>query len=249
MQRSRASRRSLVPAALALGLVLGAAGAAAAHVEVDSPTAQALAVDARVAFSAEGESSTAGIADVKVVLPGGLAPTDVTLVAAPDGWALTPTADGYAVAGPALAPGAAAEWTVQLRQLPDTDSLVFKTLVDYSDGHTDRWIELPQNGSKPEHPAPTLALRPAAPGATPLPAASASASASAAAPTSAPASAPASASASASPSAVPSVAAAAPKDDADGTGTTAVVLGSIAGVAVLGTLIALVLRRRKSPSA
>ncbi|GLW55788.1 hypothetical protein Kpho01_37990 [Kitasatospora phosalacinea] len=236
-----------MPAALALGLVLGAAGVAAAHVEVDSPTAQALAVDARVAFSAEGESSTAGIADVKVVLPGGLAPGDVTLVAAPDGWALTPTADGYAVAGPALAPGAAAEWTVEVRQLPDTDSLVFKTLVDYSDGHTDRWIELPQNGSKPEHPAPTLALRPAAPGATPLPAADASPSSSAS--SSAPASAPASASAPTSPSAVPSVAAVAPKDDADGAGTTAVVLGSVAGVAVLGTLVALVLRRRKSPSA
>ncbi|MFB7948066.1 DUF1775 domain-containing protein [Kitasatospora phosalacinea] len=251
MQRSRAFRRPLVPAALALGLVLGAAGAAAAHVEVDSPTAQALAVDARVAFSAEGESSTAGIADVKVVLPGGLAPGDVTLVTAPDGWALTPTADGYAVAGPALAPGAAAEWTVQLRQLPDTDSLVFKTLVDYSDGHTDRWIELPQNGSEPEHPAPTLALRPAAPGATPLAGAtlSASTSASEAASAAASASARASASPSASPSAVPSVAAAAPKDDADGTGTTAVVLGSIAGVAVLGTLVVLVLRRRKSPSA
>ncbi|MFF4342663.1 DUF1775 domain-containing protein [Kitasatospora sp. NPDC001540] len=253
MQRSRAFRRSVVPAALALGLVLGAAGAAAAHVEVDSSTAQALAVDAQVAFSAEGESSTAGIADVKVVLPGGLAPADVTLVKAPEGWALTPTADGYAVAGPALAPGAAAEWTVKVRQLPNTDSLVFKTLVDYSDGHTDRWIELPQNGGKPEHPAPTLALRPAAPGATPL--AGATPSAGASAPASAPASASASvaASAPASPSAPPSVAAAAPKDGADGTGdgtsTTAVVLGSVAGVAVLGTLVALVLRRRKSPSA
>ncbi|GLW73343.1 hypothetical protein Kpho02_56420 [Kitasatospora phosalacinea] len=253
MQRSRALRRSVVPAALALGLVLGAAGAAAAHVEVDSSTAQALAVDAQVAFSAEGESSTAGIADVKVVLPGGLAPADVTLVKAPDGWALTPTADGYAVAGPSLAPGAAAEWTVKVRQLPDTDSLVFKTLVDYSDGHTDRWIELPQNGSKPEHPAPTLALRPAAPGATPLAGvgASAPASAAASASASASASAPASASASApsSPSAAPSVAAAAPEDGADGTSTTAVVLGSIAGVAVLGALVVLVLRRRKSPSA
>ncbi|QKW18810.1 DUF1775 domain-containing protein [Kitasatospora sp. NA04385] len=252
MQRSRVSSRFAVPAALALGLLLGAAGTAAAHVEVESPSAQALAVDAEVAFSAEGESSTAGIADVKVVLPTGLAPADVTLVKAPDGWTLTPTADGYAVAGPALAPGAAADWTVKVRQLPDAASLVFKTLVDYSDGHTDRWIELPQGDTKPEHPAPTLALRPAAPGATPLAAAGASASASASTSASASASASVSASASApaAPTAVPTVAVAdAPKDGEDGTGTTAVVLGSIAGVAVLAALIVLALRRRKSPSA
>ncbi|MFC8716840.1 DUF1775 domain-containing protein [Kitasatospora sp. NPDC057198] len=250
MQRPRAIRRSVVPAALALGLLLGAAGGAAAHVEVDSPTAQALAVDARVAFSAEGESSTAGIADVKVVLPVGLAPADVTLVEAPAGWTLTPTADGYAVAGPALAPGAAAEWTVEVRQLPDADSLVFKTLVDYSDGRTDRWIELPQGDTEPQHPAPALALRPAAPGATPLAAPGASASASASVSASASGSAPASPSATATLSAVAE--APAPKDGGaggaggGGTSTGAVVLGSVAGVAVLAALVVLVLRRRKS---
>src|SRR6478609_7658459 len=191
--RRRLRHRSAAPL-LALGLVLGAAGTAAAHVEVESPTAQALAVDAEVAFSAEGESSTAGISDVKVVLPAGLAPADVTLVGAPTGWTPTPTGDGYAVAGPALAPGAAAEWTVKVRQLPDAASLVFKTLVDYSDGHTDRWIEIPQGDTKPQHPAPTLLLSPAAPGATPL---AAAAGASTSASPSAPASASASASASA----------------------------------------------------
>ncbi|WP_033220623.1 DUF1775 domain-containing protein [Kitasatospora phosalacinea] len=251
MQRHpRVTRRSAVPAALALGLLLGTAGTAAAHVEVESSTAQALAVDAQVAFSAEGESSTAGITDVKVVLPTGLAPADVTLVEAPAGWALTPTADGYAVAGPALAPGAAADWKVRVRQLPDAASLVFKTLVDYSDGHTDRWIELPQGDTEPQHPAPTLALRPAAPGATPLaaPGASASASVSASASASASVSASVSASAPASPSGVPSVSAVAeaPKDGEDGTGTTAVVLGSLAGAAVLAALIVLVVRRRRS---
>ncbi|MGW4804279.1 DUF1775 domain-containing protein [Kitasatospora sp. NPDC004272] len=248
MQRSRVLRRSAGPA-LALGLLLGAAGTAAAHVEVESATARALAVDARLAFSAEGESSTAGISDVKVVLPAGIAPADVTLVEAPAGWSLTPTADGYAVAGPALAPGAAADWTVGVRQLPDATSLVFKTLVDYADGHTDRWIELPQGDTEPQHPAPTLALSAAAPGATPLAAAGASTSASASA--SAPVSDSASVAVSAPASAAATLSAVAdpPEDGEDGTSTTAVVLGTIAGVAVLAALIVLVLRRRKSPSA
>ncbi|MFJ5886379.1 DUF1775 domain-containing protein [Kitasatospora cineracea] len=225
---------------LALGLVLGAAGTAAAHVEVGSPTAQALAVDAEVAFSAEGESSTAGIADVKVVLPAGLTPADLTLVKAPSGWALTRTAEGFTVAGPVLAPGAAADWTVRFRQLPDAASLVFKTLVDYSDGHTDRWIELPQGGAEPQHPAPVLALAPAAPGARALPTDGVTLSASASASVS-PSPSPASA------SAAPTVAAGAAAGG-EGGGTTALVLGGVAGVAVLATLVVLVLRRRKSAS-
>ncbi|WP_030460192.1 DUF1775 domain-containing protein [Kitasatospora sp. NRRL B-11411] len=241
--RPRLRHRSAAPL-LALGLVLGAAGTAAAHVEVGSPTAQALAVDAEVAFSAEGESSTAGITDVKVVLPAGLAPADLTLAKAPAGWTFTPTADGFTVAGPALAPGTAAEWTVRVLQLPDAASLVFKTLVDYSDGHTDRWIELPQGDTKPQHPAPVLALTPAAPGARALPTDGVTlfASASASPP----------ASASGSPSASPSGSASAPTVAAgggeDGGGTTAVVLGGVAGVAVLAALVVLVLRRRKSAS-
>ncbi|RKE18206.1 DUF1775 domain-containing protein [Streptomyces sp. TLI_171] len=238
-QRSRVLRRVLVPVA-ALGLALGAAGTAAAHVEVDSSTAQALAVGAEVSFSAEGESSTAGITDVKVALPAGLAPADVTLVKAPTGWTLTATADGYAVAGPALAPGTAAEYTVKVRQLPDAASVVFKTLVDYSDGHTDRWIELPQGDTKPAHPAPVLALRPAAAGATPLAPAAAGPSPSASATPSPSAAAPS------TPAVTTASAAPAAKKDDGGTSTTAIVLGSLAGLAVLGTLVALALRRRPS---
>ncbi|MFJ5927165.1 DUF1775 domain-containing protein [Kitasatospora sp. NPDC092948] len=240
MQRPRASRHVLT-ALLSLGLVLGAAGTAAAHVEVNSSTAQALAVDATVTFSAEGESSTAGITDVKVTLPAGLAPADITPDKTPDGWAFTPTADGWTIAGPALAPGAPAEYSVKVRQLPSTSSVVFKTLVDYSDGHTDRWIELPQGDAKPEHPAPALALRPAAAGATALPAAAAPS-------TPAPA---ATASVSASVTASPPPSAAATDTTAksdDGESTTTIVLGALVAVAVLGTVIALLVRRRSGRS-
>ncbi|MFF0298243.1 DUF1775 domain-containing protein [Kitasatospora sp. NPDC004614] len=240
MQRPRAPRHALT-ALLTAGMLLGAAGGAAAHVEVNTSTAQALSVDATVTFSAEGESSTAGITDLKVTLPAGLAPADITSVKTPDGWAFTPTADGWTVAGPALAPGAAAEFSVKVRQLPAATSVVFKTLVDYSDGHTDRWIELPQGDSKPEHPAPVLALRPAAAGATPLPAAatpSAAASDSAAPSATAPSATAPSVSATASGTPVAS--------EKDTESITTIVLGGLAAVVVLGTLIAFAVRRRSS---
>ncbi|MFD8481632.1 DUF1775 domain-containing protein [Kitasatospora sp. NPDC059673] len=238
MQRPRAPRPALT-ALLTLGMLLGAAGGAAAHVEVNTTTAQALSVDATVTFSAEGESSTAGITDLKVTLPAGLAPADITPVKTPDGWAFTPTADGWTVAGPALAPGAAAEFSVKVRQLPSSTSVVFKTLVDYSDGHTDRWIELPQGDTKPEHPAPVLALRPAAAGATPLPAATPSASASSSATPSADAS-------SAAPSVSASASATPVASEKDTESITTIVLGGLAAVVALGTLIAFAVRRRSS---
>ncbi|MGW4379047.1 DUF1775 domain-containing protein [Kitasatospora sp. NPDC004531] len=239
MLRLRASRPALTTL-LGLGLVLGAAGTAAAHVEVNSSTAQALAVDATVAFSVEGESSTAGITDVKVTLPAGLTPADITPDKIPDGWKLTPTADGWTVAGPALAPGAPAEYSVKVRQLPAAGPVVFKTLVDYADGRTDRWIELPQGDAKPEHPAPALALRPAAAGATPVPAPGPSGP-SAGATQSVSATATATSSPSASADAV-----AAGKPDDDEESTTTIVLGGLVAVAVLGTVIALLVRRRSN---
>ncbi|GAA2269630.1 hypothetical protein GCM10010430_64150 [Kitasatospora cystarginea] len=167
--RSRVLARVVTPIA-ALAGVLALTGPASAHVEVESDGAQALAVGAVVSFNAEGESDTAGISQIRVALPAGIAPGDVTLTEGPQGWMLTPSADGYTVAGPALAPSKAAGYKIKVRQLPDAKELVFKSLVTYTDGHVDRWIELPQGGATPEHPAPVLKLAAAAPGATPLPA-------------------------------------------------------------------------------
>ncbi|MFG2824578.1 DUF1775 domain-containing protein [Kitasatospora sp. NPDC048365] len=235
MQRSRLVARALIPTAVLAGAVL-VAGPASAHVEVESATPQALAVGAVVAFDAEGESSTAGITEVKVALPAGLTGSDVTLAEAPTGWAFAATADGYTVSGPALAPGTNAAYKIKVRQLPDAKELAFKSLVTYSDGQVDRWIEVPQNGSKPQHPAPVLTLTAAAPGATPLPAAGAaspSAAASASASPSAAASSPA-----AAPAPVPAAAPAEKKSSGGGT----VVIAVIAAAAVLTGL--LVWRRR-----
>ncbi|MFG2947230.1 DUF1775 domain-containing protein [Streptomyces adustus] len=182
VKRYRTARHLPLAAAAAACVVLLGAGPAAAHVEVESAKAQALAENVEISFDAESESDTAGITQIRVVLPEGIAPADVTYGKGPQGWQFSVGADGYTVKGPALKTGVDAAYSVVVRQLPDASKLAFKTLQTYADGRTDRWIELDENG---ENPAPTLRLRAAAPGAKPVapspsatPAATASASAS-----------------------------------------------------------------------
>ena len=156
------ARRLTLAAAAAGTLVLLTAGPAAAHVEVESDKAQALAENVEISFDAEAESDTAGIAEVRVILPKGIAPGDVTYGEGPKGWKFTTAADGYTVKGPALKAGVNAEYSVVVRQLPDVKELAFKSLQTYSDGKIDRWIELDESS---EQPAPVLKLKAAAPGA------------------------------------------------------------------------------------
>jgi uncharacterized protein YcnI len=139
------------------------AGPASAHVEVSADKAQAGARDVTVSFIAEAESATAGIVSLRVVLPAGIASTAITWLSGPPGWALIPAADGYTVGGPVLPVGTDAEYRVKMAKLPaDATTLAFKTLQAYSDGHVDRWIEIPQPGApEPPHPAPVLTLAPA----------------------------------------------------------------------------------------
>ncbi|MER7578408.1 DUF1775 domain-containing protein [Kitasatospora sp. NPDC097691] len=231
-------RAATVTAVLAGSLAL--AVPAFAHVEVASEAARALAVNATVTFTAEAESSTAGLAKFQVVLPEGIAPADVTLADAPQGWTLAATADGYTVGGPALPQGKDAVYQITVKQLPDAQQLVFKTLETYSDGHIDRWIELPEGGTEPEHPAPTLKLAAAAPGATPIGTPSAApAGAAPSTPAATPSAAPSSAATSAAapaPSGAPSVTA------SPGTASTASSGGgsSSAGIAI-GAAVVVVL--------
>jgi hypothetical protein len=170
--------RSLVTLGLTVGLVLLGAGPAGAHVEATAdPGAQAGAGPVTVAFEAAAESPSAGIAGVKAQLPGGLPPASVSLAAGPAGWALTPTPDGYEVAGAALPPGTDAEFTITIAQLPaDRTEFPFPTLVRYTDGTEDAWIEVPTpENPEPANPAPviTVAAAPAttsvAPTSTPAP--------------------------------------------------------------------------------
>ncbi|MCZ7456910.1 DUF1775 domain-containing protein [Streptomyces sp. WMMC940] len=170
MTRTPASiRRACLCLATAVGAVLLGAGPAAAHVEVEADRAQALAEDVTLTFNAESESDKAGITSLRVVLPKGIVPADVTYTDGPEGWTFATAADGYTVKGPAVAVGADAEYSVRVRQLPDVRELAFKTLQGYGDGRVDRWIEL---GASSEHghghgnSAPVLKLEAPAPGAT-----------------------------------------------------------------------------------
>ncbi|MFI8320381.1 MULTISPECIES: DUF1775 domain-containing protein [Streptomyces] len=168
MNRShtRLQLRRLGIAAVGALMVVGvAAGPAAAHAEVKASDARALAENVTLSFTSEAESESAGIAELRVVLPKGIAPDAVVLKEAPKEWKLTATPDGYTVGGPALAAGTDAEYSVIVRQLPDEKSLAFKTLETYSDGKISRWIEVPTNGEKVDNPAPVLELKAAAPGA------------------------------------------------------------------------------------
>ncbi|MFE2598459.1 DUF1775 domain-containing protein [Streptomyces sp. NPDC059396] len=161
-------RRCAVTTAAAVVVLAAAAGPAAAHAEVTASDSRALAENVTLSFTSEAERSEAGIKELRIVLPEGIAPDMVALKEAPKGWKLTATADGYTVGGPALAAGTDAEHSVTVRQLPDAKSLVFKTVETYSDGDVSRWIEVPGDGEKVENPAPVLELEAAAPGATPI---------------------------------------------------------------------------------
>ncbi|KAA0921547.1 DUF1775 domain-containing protein [Streptomyces apricus] len=169
----RGPRRTgvLAAAVLALALSVATAGPASAHAEVEAKGARALDRNVELTFSAESESGSAGITRLEVVLPEGIRPGDITYEEGPDGWKLVPADQGYAVSGPELPVGEDAEYVVTVRQLPDAESLVFKTLQSYGDGEVDRWIELEDTGGDGHghgHPAPRLALKPAAPGAKPV---------------------------------------------------------------------------------
>ncbi|MFF0474940.1 DUF1775 domain-containing protein [Streptomyces sp. NPDC004284] len=168
--RRGALRRAPLALAAAVAASVALAGPAFAHVEVEAEGARALAENVTLSFSAESESPTEGITKLEVVLPAGITPADVTYKEGPKGWTLAATAPGYTVSGPAVAAGENAEYSVVVRQLPDAESLAFKTLQTYSDGRVDRWIELDKSheGGHSGNPAPVLELQAAAPGATPV---------------------------------------------------------------------------------
>ena len=214
--------RPLLAALATAALVLFGAAPAAAHVEASvDPGAQAGAGPVTVTFSAAAESSSAGIASIRALLPAGIPPESVSLASGPAGWALTPTTDGYDITGPPLAPGTDAEFAITIEELPsDATVLVFKTLVRYTDGAEDAWIEEPTTDNpEPQNPAPAITVAPAAaPTTTPSPSASPATTSSVAATTA---------------STTPQASAA----DEDGTPAWPWILGAVLVVAVAGGLV------------
>ncbi|MFI8192054.1 DUF1775 domain-containing protein [Streptomyces sp. NPDC085946] len=191
LKRSATVRRLTLLTAAGATAVLVTAGPAFAHVEVEAEEARALAENVELTFTAESESATAGITGLRVVLPEGITPADVTFGAGPEGWTFTANDDGYIVKGPAVRAGEDAEHSVVVRQLPDAEELAFKTLQTYSDGRIDRWIELGGSGGDGHghghgHEAPVLELRAAEPGAKPVEPSPSDAASASASPTPAP---------------------------------------------------------------
>jgi hypothetical protein len=133
-------------------------------VEVTAKDARALATDVHLEFMAESESASAGITKLQVFLPDGIKPADVTYADGPKDWKLTREERTFTVSGPAVATGKDAEFAVTIRQLPNTESLVLKTLQTYSDGRIDRWIEREESTGHGHGnaAAPRLDLKPAA---------------------------------------------------------------------------------------
>ena len=212
----------------AVGLVLMSAGPAAAHVEVSAEGAQAGTGPVTLSFMAESESPSLGVVSVKTQLPDGIVPADVSLAGGPEGWVLTPTADGFELGGPALAPGLDAEYSVTVAQLPaDATELVFPTLQRYSDGREEAWIEpVTADLPNPERPAPVLSVAPAPPGAT-------APSAESSSPT-----------ATGTPTEVSTDAAEQAADEDSGTSTLVLALVVAAAVIIVGAAVWVVRRRR-----
>ena len=233
VKKHTTARRLTLASGATTALLLLTAVPAAAHVEIESDKAQALAENVEISFDAEAESSTAGIKQVRVVLPEGIVPADVTYGEGPKGWKFTAGDDGYTVKGPALKAGENAEYSIVVRQLPDAKELAFKTLQTYTDGSVDRWIELDENG---ENPAPVLPLKAAAPGATPVapsPSETESASPSPVATATAEES-----------TASPSVQAEADEKDDEGGLSAGAWIGIVAGILVAAAAVVFAVRRR-----
>jgi len=173
VKESPLNRRPVRIATVAVAslLALLALGSPAlAHTEIDVDNPQGGAADVTMSVTAEAESESAGIASVRMVLPTGIAPAQASLASGPSGWTITATADGFTVAGTPLPVHTDAKFVVKLAQLPPAGGvLTFKTLVTYTDGKVDRWIEEPSaSNPSPPNPAPTVSVRPGA--ATPPPA-------------------------------------------------------------------------------
>ena len=159
--RPRGAVRCAAVLLVAAALALVTATAALAHIEVEADPAQAGAANATLSFSAEGESTTAGIAKLEVISPEGFDAAGTQLASGPQGWTLSVTDRGFVVSGPALPPSEDLDVVVRVRKLPDAATSEFKALVTYSDGHVDRWIQLRQAGApEPDMPAALLTLEP-----------------------------------------------------------------------------------------
>jgi uncharacterized protein YcnI len=183
--------RSVFRIAIGFAVVLVAlavATPASAHVTVN-PREATQGEFARLDFRAPNESNTATTVALEVHFPEE-APIPFVSVGKVPGWtaevtyrtletplegghgeqitevveSITWTADSDEAA---IQVGEFGEFPVSAGPMPEVDQLMFPSLQTYSDDQVVRWIDPPEEGQEPEHPAPVLSLLPASDGGDP----------------------------------------------------------------------------------
>jgi uncharacterized protein YcnI len=175
---SKLARTLLVTLSAAV-VVLGVAGPADAHIEVDS-SSTAPESAARLTFVVPTESDTARTTGVTIALPAETPFSSVRAQAVP-GWTaqiLTTTLatplkddDGTAVTSAVtkvvwtatdggIKPGQFGTLTLAVWPLPKAGTLYLPTVQHYSDGRDVNWVQQAQGSAEPEHPAPSVVISP-----------------------------------------------------------------------------------------
>lgn len=180
MTGSRLARRFVLAVLLSMGVVLGVAGTASAHVTVDGGGARRGAQDAVLTFRVPNERSGARTVGVTIKFPT-LTPVGSVKPAQKAGWTWTTkrityatpitTPDGEITEGvgevtfTASSPtggtpdGGFDTFQVLVGPLPqDAATIAFPTVQTYSNGQVSSWIQPTTPGSEPSNPAPVLDL-------------------------------------------------------------------------------------------
>ena len=148
------SRRAAAVAAFVVAL-LAMAVPARAHVSVQPEEAEG-GSSPTLTFRVPNERADATV-KVEVFLPegAGLSASPAPL----PGWEATVDDTKVSWEGGPIPPEGSQEFSMTVGPLPaEGGSLVFKALQTYESGEVVRWIEEPEPGGEPEHPAPVLAV-------------------------------------------------------------------------------------------
>ncbi|HEY5854176.1 MAG TPA: YcnI family protein [Aldersonia sp.] len=156
--------RALLTTTAAGATMLLAAGVASAHVTVSAPDAEQGGYSV-LTFRVPTESETASTTKLTVVLP----ELNSARTEPMPGWQATveKNADVKATSvtwtadpgSPGVPPGQFEQFLLSAGPLPDQESVSFAATQTYSDGEVVEWSQpMGDDGSEPEHPAPTLTL-------------------------------------------------------------------------------------------
>jgi uncharacterized protein YcnI len=176
MSSTRTVGRLVLGAVFAVGVIVFAAGPAAAHVEID-PGSAPKGSTSKFSFQVPNEKDNASTVGLEVTFPADH-PIPSVSVLEKAGWTFTTektplpkpvkTENGDVTeavskitwTGGQIQPGGFDLFTVLAGPLPkNVSQLQFKASQTYSDGEVVQWIEpTVKGGAEPEHPAPVLKL-------------------------------------------------------------------------------------------